>query len=75
MRRYADHIGLKYTGNDVHEEMLQKRFKPLTTGRLEITPCTITDRHGHLLLWYLPNILRPERQVWLSHIIMINWQN
>lgn len=62
MRRYADHIGLKYTGNDVREETLQKSFKPLKTNHLEITPCTITDRHGQLLLWYLPNILRPERR-------------
>jgi hypothetical protein len=43
---------------------MQKSFKPLETSpHLEITPCTIADRHGKLLVWYLPNILRPERQV------------
>ena len=67
MRRYTDHIGLKYSGmNDNHEEMLQKTFKPLKVDHLEITPCTITDRHGQVLLWYLPNVLRPERQVRLQ---------
>ncbi|KAF8801179.1 hypothetical protein BYT27DRAFT_7115442, partial [Phlegmacium glaucopus] len=46
-----------------HEEVLQRSFKPLkTTHHLQITPCTITDRHSRMLLWYLPNILRPERQ-------------
>jgi hypothetical protein len=64
VRRYADHIGLKYTGiNDQYEETLQRMFKPLKVDHLEIAPCIITDRHGHILLWYLPNILRPERQV------------
>ena len=64
MRRYADHIGLKYSGlNDELEESLRRTFKPLEDNRLQISPCTITDRHGQVLLWYLPNILRPERQV------------
>jgi hypothetical protein len=64
VRRYADHIGLKFTGiNDQYEEMLQRTFKPLKVNHLEIAPCIITDRHGHILFWYLPNILRPERQV------------
>lgn len=64
VRRYADHFGVKYPGTTSdREETMQKRFKPLKTNHLEITPCTITDRHGRLLVWYLPNILRPERQV------------
>jgi hypothetical protein len=49
--------------NDNLEEILRKNFKPLKVNHLEITPCTIADRHGQVLLWYLPNILRPERQV------------
>jgi hypothetical protein len=56
---------MRYTGFDSdREEKLQKNFKPLKNDYyLEIRPCTITDRHGKMLLWYLPNILRPERQV------------
>jgi len=40
-----------------------KSFKPIRTDHLEITPSTIADWHGKLLVWYLPNILSPERQV------------
>ena len=56
---------MKYSGiKDDLEIMLKKTFKPLKDNyHLEITPCTIADRHGQILLWYLPNILRTERQV------------
>jgi hypothetical protein len=58
---------MKYSGiNDNLDEMLKKIFKPLKDNHLQITPCTIADRHGQILLWYLPNILRPERQVRLT---------
>jgi hypothetical protein len=40
-----------------------KSFKPIYTEHLEVIPGTITDCHGKLLVWYLPNILSPERQV------------
>jgi hypothetical protein len=65
VRRYADHIGLRHPGtSNEFEDVMQRQFKPLKTSHhLEITPCTITDRHGSLLVWYLPNILQPERQV------------
>lgn len=64
VRRYADHIGLKYSGmNNELEESLRRIFKPLKDSHLQISPCTIADRHGQVLLWYLPNVLRPERQV------------
>jgi hypothetical protein len=73
VERYADHIGLKYSGmNDQLEETLRNMFKPLQVNHLEITPCMITDRHGRILLWYLPNILRPERQVRLYIQFMID---
>jgi len=52
--------------NNNLEEMLRRNFKPLKADHLEITPCTIADRHGQVLLWYLPNILRPERLVRLQ---------
>ena len=39
-------------------------FRPVENApSLEVMPSTITDLHRRLLLWYLPNILRPERQV------------
>lgn len=72
VRRYADRIGLRYTGiSDQYEETLQRMFKPLKVNHFEIAPCIITDRHGHILLWYLPNILRPERQVALFLIMTV----
>lgn len=40
-----------------------KSFKPIHINHLEVNPGTITDCHGKLLVWYLPNILVPERQV------------
>lgn len=55
--------------NENFEGMLRKNFKPLKENHLELTPCTITDRHGQVLLWYLPNILRPERLVRLQFMI------
>jgi len=65
VQRYADHIGLKNTGiGGEQEEGLLRMFKPIPDAPcLEVMPCTITDCHGRLLLWYLPNILRPDRQV------------
>lgn len=66
VQRYADHIGLKNTGTgrEELEEALLRMFKPVENApSLEVMPCTITDRHGRYLLWYLPNILKPERQV------------
>ncbi|KAF8808475.1 hypothetical protein BYT27DRAFT_7222927 [Phlegmacium glaucopus] len=47
-----------------------------TTHNLQITPCTITNCHGRMLLWYLPNILRPECQVpelMFRDLNMLNW--
>lgn len=66
VQRYADHINLKNTGigRDDQEEALSRMFKPVENApTLEVRPCTITDRHRRILLWYLPNILTPERQV------------
>ena len=66
VQRYADHINLKNTGigNNDREEALSRMFKPIENApSLEVMPSTITDRHHRLLLWYLPNILTPERQV------------
>ncbi|KAF8810593.1 hypothetical protein BYT27DRAFT_7091497 [Phlegmacium glaucopus] len=63
VRRYADHCGVKYLGmTSDREDIMRNGFKPLKSDYLEIRPCTITDCHGWMLLWYLPNILRPERQ-------------
>jgi hypothetical protein len=75
VRRYADRITMKYPGiGEEFEETMQKSFKPLKTSyHLEVTPCTITDRHGWVLVWYLPNILRPERQVRLSGFTIPDW--
>jgi hypothetical protein len=49
--------------NAEQQAAMLRSFKPIATDHLEVNPCTITDRHGKLLVWYLPNILSPERQV------------
>lgn len=39
-----------------------------TTERMEQTwkhPCFVKDKHGKILLWYLPEILTPDRQVFV----------
>jgi len=48
---------------DDFEHFLQSKFEPLVGKTLEIRPCTVADRHGQLLLWYLPGIFTPRRHV------------
>ena len=48
--------------------MMLKSFKLIETDHLAVNPGTIADCHGKLLVWYLPNILSPERQVCLVNI-------
>lgn len=44
---------------------LRSRFPPLSDTQCGIlSPKTIADRHGRILLWGLPNLFSAERQVW-----------
>ena len=41
-----------------------KRFPPIT-DQLEVydQPMIVTDRHGQIILWYIPEVLSISRQV------------
>jgi len=41
---------------------LAKYFKLTDLGRLD-EPCTVLDRNGRIMVWYLPNLLYPSRVV------------
>src|SRR5882757_841282 len=43
-------------------EKLRKYFFASPRGKIS-EPTTIVDNHGKILVWYLPNILSPERVV------------
>jgi len=64
MVRYSDHIiGHRKIGDDL-EENLKAKFPPLFVNpKLCILPGIVTDKFGKVLVWYLPAILQPARQV------------
>ena len=70
MVRYADHIiGRRNIGADM-EAKLKARFPPLThDSTLHIIPGIVVDKFGKVLVWYLPGILQPARQV--SFVLLI----
>jgi hypothetical protein len=50
--------------NDTLEAELIKRFPPVEKQeRDEYLPCTIGDKDGYVMMWYLPGILSEHRQV------------
>jgi hypothetical protein len=56
--------GLWCTGRQDHVEiLLQEQFPPLGANIQEFKPSIILDRDGQILMWYLPGILCPVRQV------------
>jgi hypothetical protein len=49
------------------ENPLQEQFPPLGVNIQEFKPSIILDSEGRILMWYLPGILSPARQVsWSS---------
>ncbi len=64
MVRYADHIiGRRNIAADV-EAKLKAKFPPLyQDSTLPIVPGMVVDKFGKVLVWYLPGILQPARQV------------
>ena len=65
VRHYRDNISTKNEGmNEEFEESLKRRYPPIN-GYGKITePCVVIDNEGIILVWYIPNILTVERQVW-----------
>jgi len=68
--RYSDHIiGRRKIGEDL-EARLKVKFPPLFDDpKLCILPGVVTDKFGKVLVWYLPAILQPARQV-IHHFLM-----
>jgi hypothetical protein len=64
--RYADRVKLSPPNRDgsatSEPERLKKYFSEAVLGKIS-TPATIVDRHGRILMVYLPNILSPARLV------------
>jgi hypothetical protein len=72
IERYAEHISLRNTGvPDDFDKLLQSKFEPLAGDIIRILPLTVADRHGKLLLWYLPGIFTPKRHV-CHHVFNCN---
>jgi len=44
---------------------LENLFKMVKLGAVD-KPATVVDRHGKIILWYLPNILQTNRVVGVS---------
>lgn len=64
--RYADKVKLSPPNLDgtpsAEPERLKKFFPETILGRISV-PTTVVDRHGKILVVYLPNILTPSRIV------------
>ena len=44
------------------EEEMEKLFKPCEAELID-SPCVVVDTEGWILVWYLPGLLEPWRQV------------
>ena len=44
------------------KEVLAQYFKVRAQGHKD-SPCTVLDRHGRIIVWYLPDIIHPLRVV------------
>ncbi|KAG0694117.1 hypothetical protein DFH29DRAFT_880933, partial [Suillus ampliporus] len=68
--RYADRVKLSPPNRDgsatSEPERLKKYFSEAVLGKIS-TPATIVDRHGRILMVYLPNILSPARLEYVNN--------
>ena len=51
------------------KEKLEESFDPIFVGHKDI-PSVITDMHGRIVAWFLPNIIHPARVVCLIHFTL-----
>jgi hypothetical protein len=55
---------LKKNGSSIlHEQRRRNRFPPCGQGELISDCCVVADADGIILLWYLPGLVSPKRQV------------
>lgn len=68
---YSESLSPKQTGRNAKvESKLQEEYPPLFPlgdAREISDPCTIIDKDGRVLCWYLPGLLTFERQVMQSN--------
>jgi hypothetical protein len=56
-------MGTRCTGVQDHiEEELRRLFPPAATETIA-EPCLVVDSEGMILLWFLPGLVKSERQV------------
>ena len=61
---YTDNITGRTRLPDDTEIKLQSQYKPIYSEPiLSVRPGIVTDLFGKILVWYLPSILHPDRQV------------
>lgn len=61
---YADNVTGRTKISDEIENKLQSQYKPIASElALHVDPGIVTDLFGKVLVWYLPAILHPQRQV------------
>jgi hypothetical protein len=61
---YADNITGRGAISEELEKKLRAQYKPIyPEPTLCVDPSVVTDLFGKLLVWYLPSILHPDRQV------------
>lgn len=68
VERYCDNLSKHQDGlNDKLEQNLQQKYKPLFSPSVLLNkPAVIADKHGNVLVWYLPSVLHLSRQVCMS---------
>jgi len=65
--RFAQAVkgGSLQASHQSQQTRLEKLFKMVKLGAVD-KPATVVDRHGNIILWYLPNILQTNRVVGVS---------
>ncbi|KIJ10451.1 hypothetical protein PAXINDRAFT_16536 [Paxillus involutus ATCC 200175] len=56
--------------NEARQAKLGKFFELKDVGKME-EPCTIVDRHGRILLWYLPKLMYPSRVAMVNNSLLL----
>ncbi|KAG1845638.1 hypothetical protein F4604DRAFT_1688621 [Suillus subluteus] len=76
--RYADRVNLSQPNRDgsatSEPERLKKYFPEAVLGKIS-TPATLVDRHGRILMVYLPNILSPSRLDYINNATSSLWDS
>ena len=53
----------KYGFTELHEKRRKQKFPPCGQNELVSEGCVVADVNGVILMWYLPGLVSPRRQV------------